>query len=378
MPGSSYQLFFDGEAAPDSFYEGLSTVDVEESLDMPGALQLGLAVNRSSDGDLDTASDPRLAPLANVAVVTTVEGGSPECIFDGPVLAHKLHLERGATSSTLRVWGQDASWLMNMEEKVREWVDVTDATVANSIFDEYGFSPSAQNTEDDSPSHTEDGHTLMQRGTDVQFLRSLARRNGKVLRVVCGGAPATYTGVFAKPALDGEPVAILDLNDIERWNVTSLDIEMDATRPTRVVARQALFNDASAEGVSAEATDSGLTLLDERDLATLTGEQSVVLLTTPVDDGGELSLRAAGVLRESGWFVRCEGSANVGRTATILRAGTVVGVTGIGTLHSGNYLVWSVRHAITSDEHVMRFTLVRNAVGPEPAGTGALLSAVGL
>lgn len=378
MPGSSYQIFFGGEPAPDLFYDGVSSVEVEENLDLPGALELALAVNRTPEGDLDTPNDPALAPLANVAVVATVEDGSPQCIFDGPILSHRLHLERGTTSSTLSVWGQDASWLMNMEEKVREWVDVTDASVANTIFGEYGFTPSSRNTAEDSPSHTEDAHTLMQRGTDVQFLRGLARRNGKLFRVVCADAPGTYEGVFATPALDGPPAVTFDLNDIEAWNVASLDVEVDATRPTQVLASQALFDDPSPEGVPGDATESGLTLLDERDLATLTGEQSVVRLTTPVDDGGELSMRAAAVLRESAWFVRCEGTANVGRVGAILRAGDVVGVNGIGAVHSGNYLVWSVRHSIDSNEHGMRFTLVRNAVGPESAAAGGLLSAVGL
>ena len=69
-----------------------------------------------------------------------------------------------------------------------------------------------------------------------------------------------------------------------------------------------------------------------------------VLLTAPVDDAGELTLRAEALLREAGWFVRCEGEADVARLKAVLRAGTVVQVDGVGALHSGKYLVWSVRH----------------------------------
>jgi hypothetical protein len=46
----------------------------------------------------------------------------------------------------------------------------------------------------------------------------------------------------------------------------------------------------------------------------------------------------------------------------------VVRVDGAGSLHSGKYYVWSVRHTITGDAHGMRFTLLRNAIGPPPAG----------
>ena len=97
-----------------------------------------------------------------------------------------------------------------------------------------------------------------------------------------------------------------------------------------------------------------------------------------MDNGGELSMRATSLLRESGWFVRCEGEADVARLGVVLRAGTIVSVAGIGTLHSGTYLVWSVRHTITADAHKMKFVLVRNAVGPAPSGgAGGLAGLVG-
>ena len=48
--------------------------------------------------------------------------------------------------------------------------NLTDADVANSIFGDYGFTPAPENSDDDSPSHVESGHSLMQRGSDIQFL----------------------------------------------------------------------------------------------------------------------------------------------------------------------------------------------------------------
>ena len=60
---------------------------------------------------------------------------------------------------------------------------MTDGAAANTIFGEYGMAPGPDNLSDDSPAHAEDGHTLMQRGTDLQFLQMLARRSGKLCRV---------------------------------------------------------------------------------------------------------------------------------------------------------------------------------------------------
>src|SRR5690242_15952670 len=201
MP-SAFQIMLNQQPADSGLTTLLVSLDVEESMDLPAAMQIVLPVARDAGGDLSYATDARFAPMANVAVIAGIGDNANQCIFDGYVLAQKLHLETGITNSTVAVWGQDSSWLMNMTETVKEWVDVTDADVAASIFGNYGITPSEENSDDDSPSHTEDGHSLMQRASDIQFLRMLARRSGKVCRVACADKPGQRTGYFAKPKLD--------------------------------------------------------------------------------------------------------------------------------------------------------------------------------
>ena len=373
---STFRFLMNGTPADDQLLTVMGALEVEENSDLPGAMQLTLPVDSDGSGDLTFVNDPRFQPFVNVAVVATPSGQSDQCIFDGYVLANKLHLQKGTTGSTLRVWGQDASWLMNLEERTKEWVNVTDAAVANSIFGDYGITPSSENTEDDSPSHTEDGHTLMQRASDIQFLRNLARRNGKLCRVACTDTPGQRIGYFAKPNVDGDPVVTLELNDPDVWTVDALNLEWDVTRPTEVQAWQALFTDSDPDGASVDLTDSGIDPLAARGLSAFAGQSMSVMLTAPIDDAQELTLRAESVLREAGWFVRCEGEADVARLNAILRVGTVVQINGAGALNSGMYYVWSVRHAIDKQAHKMKFVLVRNAVGSPPSGGGGPLGAI--
>ncbi|MBL8222746.1 MAG: hypothetical protein JNL62_26135, partial [Bryobacterales bacterium] len=253
---SSYQIFMGGPVNAE-FYSRITTLEVEENADLPGALQMRLPLARSAEGDLTEINEAGIQPLAPIAVVATAEGKPPECIFDGYVLSHKLHVESGVTGAWVEVYAQDAAWLMNLEEKTREWANTTDGLVANSIFGEYGVTPSPDNLNDDSPTHTEDGHTLMQRATDIEFLRMLARRSGKLCRVAGGLAPGAPVGVFARPKLDTSPVANLRPNDPEAPNIRSLDIEWDVMRPTSVRARQALFTDDAADGARADTDASG-------------------------------------------------------------------------------------------------------------------------
>jgi hypothetical protein len=326
-----FDIIIGGTTAKD-FDTDIVELEVEENADLPGAFSLTLPVALTSMGDYDTPSDPRLAPLSNIAVVA----------------------------------------------QAREWADVTDGAAANSLFGDYGFTPDPSNLDDDSPTHTSDGATLMQRASDAQFLRTLARRSGKLFRVFCTDVPGQRTGFFAAPDLSADPAITLILNDSTAANVNTLDITFDVTRPSAVNAYQALFTDSDSDtsGAGGNFTNDGLPTMSDQDLPTVATSTVTALLTTPAADAGTLTQRANSLLREAGWFVRCEGTTDADLLGSILRVGNIVALNAAGAIHSGNYLVWTVRHKITAEKHEMHFVLVRNALGtpePPPARRGITL-----
>ncbi len=362
-----FDIYVGGSPATD-LSATLAELEIEENIDLPGAFEMTLPVKRGTDSDLDTVNDPRLAPFSNIAVVAQASDGKSQCLIDGYVLSQKLHLDTGVVASTLKIWGQDASWLMDVTEQVKEWPDVTDGSVANTIFGQYGFTPDPGNTTDDSSVHTDQPHSLMQRATDAQFLAMLARRGGKYCRVFCTDTPGQRTGWFGTPDLSGDPTVTLTLNDASAATIDAIDVEWDVMRPTTIVARSALLSSNDPDGAGGSTTDSGLSPLSDRDLPTFSGQAVTGLLTAAVDDAGDLTSRAQAVLRDAGWFVSCRGEADAGRVGGIMRVGDIVALAAAGAMHSGNYLVWSVRHKITAEAHKMDFRLVRNAVGTPPAG----------
>lgn len=363
-----FQVLFGEGATPadESFYDLVPLLEVEENADLPGALQLTLpiATDVASGGeDLTVIGDERWRPYARIAVVVTPDGGTDACIFDGCVLSHRIHLDRGTTAASLRVWAQDVSCLMNLKEVVKAWGTKKDWQIANDIFDTYSFTASPDNSDPDAPEHPELGHPIMQRATDAQFLRDRARRAGKLFRVACDGAAGQNTGTFARPRLNASPELTLTLNPFEAATVDALEFEWDVARPGRAFAQVLL---ADKEPQSGDASQSGLDLLDSRSLSAFIGADDRIMearLTATADSVAELKERSASLLREAGWFVRCEGEADLARLGQVLRVARVVEVAGAGRVHSGNYYVWSVRHTISAESHRMRFVLVRNAVG---------------
>src|SRR6476646_3860289 len=99
--GTTYQVLLNRRPADPAFYTDLGSLDVEENVDLPAALQIRLPVHRTNTGDLSYVN--KLGPLTSIAVVVTIEGQDRQCIFDGFVLSHKLHLETGVTGSTLEI-----------------------------------------------------------------------------------------------------------------------------------------------------------------------------------------------------------------------------------------------------------------------------------
>ncbi len=85
----SYQLILNGSPVDDDFYTKLSALEVEENVDLPGAVLLKLPISATDAGDLTFVTDDRLQPFATVAVVAQQESQDGQCIFDGVILSHK-------------------------------------------------------------------------------------------------------------------------------------------------------------------------------------------------------------------------------------------------------------------------------------------------
>lgn len=374
MPGDQLQVYFgdDAVAADDTFLALIDRLEIEENADLPGAFELSLPVDKPQPTDEPSLiDDERFQPFARIAVVATPEGGQASCIFDGCVLSHRVHLDRGTTAATLKVWGQDVTCLMNLKEVVKAWPDgKKDCEIADEIFASYSITASPANSDQDLPPHTESGHLLMQRATDAQFLRERARRNGKLFRVCCDDQAGRNTGYFITPNADAaaDVKLVLNATPTDDANIEALDFEWDAARPGQVLAH-VLVGEQDPHAV--DTRDSGVGSFADRSLSAFIGNDKHLTqarLTTVADSAQDLKQRAASLLREAGWFVRVEGECDLAQLKHVLRAARVVEVVGAGSLYSGKYYVWSVRHTITRTSHRMRFVLVRNALGAKRSG----------
>jgi hypothetical protein len=344
-------ILVDGQ--PDPEFPEPDSLEVHERMGEATSYRLRYKLG-ISEGDLPLLIDDRLESGTALSILVSTAAG-PVCLVKGPVYGQQIYLQHGGAGSTLEVNGADTSITMDRENKAALWADVTDSDAVSAIVSQYGYAPDVEATK---PGHPEAKHALVQRETDLQFVRRLARRNGCLFWITCDEL-GVETAHFRRPPLQGTPAAELAINQ-DPSNIEAVDITWDTERPTRALAAQLDLN--TKAGLSG-ATQYPLTALGLQDLTTIAPEPRSLHLAAPVDDAGDLVARGEGALIDAGFFVRAKARTSLLALGAVVRAHTVVSLDGAGSRHSGAYFCASVRHSIDATAHRMEVELLRNAWG---------------
>ena len=339
--------------APDETVASAAYVEVVERVGQPTQYRLGYSLD-TVDGDFPLLKESKLGQGSDLQVLVPAEDAT-ECLVKGPVYGQEIHFEQGGSGSSLILLGADSLIKMDREDKAVAWSDLTDSDAVSAILSQAGLTPDVEAT---TAGHLETKHTLIQRETDLGFVRRLARRNGNLFWLTCDEF-GVETAHFKRPVLEGEAKCDLVMNLTDpRSNVTSLDISWDVERPTQADATEVDLNTKS--DISGAVQRSPLTALGGNGLADIVTDARVVHVRAPVDDNGDLQARGEGALIESSFFVRASGSTTLSSLGKVMRSHTLVNLRGAGSRHSGLWFCSAVKHSIDSTEHTMEFELIRN------------------
>jgi len=337
--------------SPDPELVQATRVEVYESMGETTTYRIHYEVD-ISEGDLPLLTDYRLDSGSDLSILIPVEDEA-HCLVKGPVQGQSIHLAHGGAGSTLEVQGSDTTIVMDREAKSAVWAEITDSDAVTSILGTYGLTSDVEST---SASHTEAKHALVQRESDLSFVRRLARRNGCLFWITCDQS-GNETAHFRRPQLNGGVDAELVIN-LDQPSILSLDITWNAEHPTSVETVQLDLNTLS--DIEAGATGTPQNILGEKGLQSITGDTRSVYLAAPADDGGDLRSRGEGLLIESDWFLRATCKTDLETLGRLVRAHTVINLKGAGGRYSGRYFVAEVRHVIDASSHQMEIEMVRN------------------
>jgi len=407
MADKAYQIAFGGTAVDEDFYSDVVSLTVEENTGTAGIFRLQLAIRQQDDGSWTYLDDDRLA-LFNQATIkvgftsggglaaalgSLLGGGSSDdglkTVFDGYITNVDLDLGSDPGTTFINVSGMDTTVLMSLEEKIAVWPDMSDSDIAQQIVSAYGVPVQTDST---ATVHQEDDTTIVQRGTDIQFVRELAQRNGLEFYFETDDS-GTITAYFRAPQLDGTPQPDLAVQFGDQSNLRSFSAHLSGQRPLNVKTVQ--IDVGSNSPNSAQVGDSQLSKLGDKDANTLIGgplgslvtpkdaPAQMLVLGSPTSDPTEMQTIAQAVRDEAGWLITASGEINSDAYQAVLRPHRLALVKGAGTTYSGKYYVTRVVHELNHEgDYIQRFEARRNARdldGSEQfGGSGLALSIPGI
>lgn len=358
MPAVSYRLSIEEKAASPALLDRIQRIEIEEHAEMADMLRLEMAIAVKEDESGWTVVDEGLfSEQGLLQVAVQVGPAPPKLILDAFVIETNASFSNEPGTSTLEVVAMDATERMNQDVKIREWANMADSDIAREILGEYDLEPKVERTE---PTARELEAPVIQHGTDAQFLRKLANRNGYVFYVETNPRGERREGHFHPPRLEAADQPMLHVSAGPNANVTSFDVRFDMTAPVRAAASGVEI--ASREAQNAQVSETERTLLGER--PTVNGQSAESVLTGAAQTRtAELQAYAQAVVDRSAFAITAQGELHTAAYNDVLRAKRPVVVSGAGRDYSGRYYVQRVLHAITGEAYTQQFTLRRNALG---------------
>jgi phage protein D len=369
MPIAKMRMFLDNAPASQEQLAVFGAIRIDQGIGVATEAQIDVPAGTDEGGTWQYLEDGFTQAFARVRVEVAVDGGSFVALIDGPVVAQRYQLEATPEASRVTLVVHDDSVLLNRDESVVVFEDMSPSQIAQQIFADAGFDPRVDSV---AAAGSAFKRYAVQRGTPMQMLRRLAREHGMFVYVEPGDSAGRSVGVFQRPLAQADDLPDLVLRGAER-NIGSFAAEFDALRPQAPQAASVLANDRSI--VTAQSpTAPGTPLGPEAAHQLLT--PATTLLARTREEQADIDAATAGAADLSSWAWTAQGEVHADGYSGVLRPHRLVTVRGVGGHLSGDYLISRVAHEIRNAGYKQQFSLTRNARGAGSGAAGALLGGV--
>ena len=368
MPISEFRVFINNEAADSAMLDRFTEIHVDQAIGMAWEAELKLDLVADEQGNWSDSSEELAEPMERVRVEVKIGTGSFVPLIDGPVVNQKFDFSSSPGRSALTLMVQDDSVLLNQDETVEVFEDLTPDEIAATLMEAAGLEVEADPVPD-AGSDLE--RFVVQRGSAMRLLRRLARQHGMFVYVRPGSQPGKSIGVFAKPDLSPSDLPEMVLMGADR-NVNYVTVEFDALRPMAASAGSVRISDVTSLNSEIDASDD--TPLGDSPVHSLLTPAKVLLAHTR-EEQSDLDAAAQAAVNLSSWAYTARGEVAADVYAGVLEPLRLVRVVGIGARLSGDYLISRVRHSLNFESYKQAFTLLRNA-RLEGGNGGGLLEGV--
>jgi len=346
--------------APQIVVDALLSAQVTSSTGRSG-FQLRFAVSKTSPLVTTMLPAGYFDPIITRVILIVTVGGIPNVIMDGVITRQEVSPSSTPGQSTLTVTGEDLSVMMDVVEmpfmRFPAMPEAARVALILAKYAAFGMVPLViPPIVVDTPAPTE--AVPSQPGTDLAYVRQLARRNGYVFYVEPGPLPGTSLAYWGPDIRLPIPQPALNINMDAETNVDSLSLSLDGLAK-KVTVLTVL--DPVTKKIPIPVPVPNISILRPPLGARLTPPAKVEFYRY----GTKLTVtqavaRALGISFASNDAITGSGSLNVLRYGHVLRARQLVGVRGAGLAYDGLYYVNSVTHDLKRGEYNQGFSLSRD------------------
>jgi len=381
-PTEEYSIRFRARTATHEELDNISDLTIEQTVDMIWEGKVIMSINMDEKGVWNIESKEFAYPQSRLRFEVK-KGDSFVALIDGPIvnIDADMKSEPGQSSMTLTIY--DDSILLDNNEECLHFSNMKDSDIVAVIYGKAvadGILDSFEIVDTKS-----EPQTISFRGTRMQLLRKLAKRNMMHAYVLPGKRSGKSIGYF-KPFPDKSS----GLTDLvltgEKRNIESFSVSIDSLKPS--IGQGAYLNplDNSIQKFSQDYQIFNLhgdfaVISDNNQLTDqITRPQQVVqpnlrMIHPNSSFGDDMEQRINAEAYESGYAI--EGRGQVLQTELmfpdILSPYNLITVKGINGPYCGEYVITKVSHKITRSSHTQSFTMIRNAFSNPSRSSGAVL-----
>jgi hypothetical protein len=354
--------------APPDLLESLQQAKVTHSDGGISGFELTFRLGRAGPLDLldyGILRNPLLLRPLNRVVMMVTFGVVPQVLMDGFITHLELSPSSSPGASTLTVIGEDASVMLDQEEKSAEHPAQDETIIATKLilsYAQHGLIPKViPPLAIDPPVPTE--RIPSQQATDYAYLRQMASRYGYVFFIAPGPAPLTSAAYWGPPPRLSVPQKALSVNLGAETNVEQISFSTSSQAPVMIEGH-----------VQDRLTNQALPVKTLASTRAPLSAQPAWLAQQP--NVRRRQFRRSGLdVAQSYGRAQGETDASVDGAVTatgeldaltygaLLQARALVGLRGAGYQHDGIYYVKSVTHTVKIGEYKQQFTLGRDGWG---------------
>ena len=339
--------------APSALIEALESVEVTSNDRERDGFSLIFTLQKSPAGDYSLLRLGLFRPKSRVRVAVFL-GAQRELLIDGVVTTTQLQPAARSGSGQLTVIGEDVSLLMDLEQRRAAHPQQADWQIVTKLVSSYGMSPRVTQRRD---TPLRNGRQPSQDGTDLAYIRELARLNGFVFSVEPDNALGPAVAYWGPPHQQGRASLPLVVDQGSATTVESLSFSYNSLGPVEAMVS---YLDPETRRVQRATPRDDKQPLSSQPARPL---RKVYAHNTAMLSGPRAAARIDAETLSNTEAVQGSGELDVLRYGGVLRARRLVKVCGAGLTFDGLYYVKHVSHALQRGSYRQRFELAREGLG---------------